>query len=126
MPEVRTPAAAAMWVVGVLVLAIVARIGWELGGRLWGVLRYWSVELVDGGGRSVTVVVRAQSRRRAVRKAISGRGDRLDWGLEQRTPGNRLRLGGPPARFSWAQLHRSLRALGRRRMLRGPSELLDW
>jgi len=37
MPDIRTPAAAAMWTVGVLVLSIVASIGWQLGLKLWGV-----------------------------------------------------------------------------------------
>jgi hypothetical protein len=37
MPDIRTPAAAAMWTVGVLVLSIVASIGWQIGLKLWGV-----------------------------------------------------------------------------------------
>lgn len=36
MPDLKTPAGFLLWTLGVLVLAIVARIGWELGGRLWG------------------------------------------------------------------------------------------
>jgi hypothetical protein len=34
-PEWSTPVSAALWVVGVLILACVARVGWEIGARLW-------------------------------------------------------------------------------------------
>jgi len=38
MPELKTPVHFLLWTVGVLVLALVARIGWEIGGRIWAFL----------------------------------------------------------------------------------------
>lgn len=38
MPDLKSGAGVALWVVGVLVLAMVARIGWEIGGKIWGIL----------------------------------------------------------------------------------------
>lgn len=35
-PEWNTPVSFLLWTVGVLVLATVARIGWEVGGKVWG------------------------------------------------------------------------------------------
>jgi len=35
MPDLKTPVGFIAWTVGVLALALVARIGWEIGGRLW-------------------------------------------------------------------------------------------
>lgn len=35
MPDLKNGAVVVLYVAGVLVLSIVARIGWELGGRLW-------------------------------------------------------------------------------------------
>lgn len=37
MPEVKTPAGFALYTIGVLVLSAIARVGWEIGGRLWAV-----------------------------------------------------------------------------------------
>lgn len=36
--KIENGAQAALWVIGVLVLSMVARIGWEIGGRIWGIL----------------------------------------------------------------------------------------
>lgn len=36
MLDMKTPAVFGMWVLGSLVVSIVGRIGWEIGGRLWG------------------------------------------------------------------------------------------
>lgn len=38
MPDLKSPSTFALWAFGVLVLATVARVGWEIGGRLWGLL----------------------------------------------------------------------------------------
>lgn len=35
MPDTKTAAGFVMWTVGTLLLAGVARIGWEIGGRIW-------------------------------------------------------------------------------------------
>ena len=37
MPPNASAANVALWTLGVLVWAVVARLGWELGGRLWSV-----------------------------------------------------------------------------------------
>lgn len=37
MPE-RSVSGVALWALGVLALSILARIGWELGGRIWATL----------------------------------------------------------------------------------------
>jgi hypothetical protein len=38
MPPTQQAGQLALWTLGVLVWAIVARVGWELGGRLWAFL----------------------------------------------------------------------------------------
>lgn len=35
MPDTKTPVGFLIWTLGVLAFSAVARIGWELGGRLW-------------------------------------------------------------------------------------------
>lgn len=37
MNDLKSPANFAIWTLGVLVFSLVARIGWEIGGRLWSV-----------------------------------------------------------------------------------------
>lgn len=36
--EMNTVGNAVMWVLGVLALSCVGRIGWEIGGRIWAIL----------------------------------------------------------------------------------------
>lgn len=38
MPNWKTPSGAILWVVGVICTAVILRIGWELGGKVWGLL----------------------------------------------------------------------------------------
>jgi hypothetical protein len=38
MPEMKTPVWFLIWAVCVLAYALVARIGWEIGGRIWAFL----------------------------------------------------------------------------------------
>jgi len=38
MPDLKTPVGFFMWTLGVLAFALVARVGWEIGGRLWAFL----------------------------------------------------------------------------------------
>ncbi len=38
MPDMKTPAGFLFWTLGVLVFGCVIRIGWEIGGRVWGIL----------------------------------------------------------------------------------------
>jgi len=32
----KTPSNAFIWAIGILILALVARVGWEMGGKVWG------------------------------------------------------------------------------------------
>jgi len=34
-PDVRTPGPFVLWVLSMLVVSIVVRIGWEIGGKVW-------------------------------------------------------------------------------------------
>lgn len=34
-PDIKTPVGFIVWTIGVLSLSLVARIGWECGGKLW-------------------------------------------------------------------------------------------
>jgi len=35
-PDLRSPGNLVLWILGTLALACVARLGWEMGGVLWG------------------------------------------------------------------------------------------
>ncbi len=37
-PDIKTPASFLFWTLGVVALGTFARVGWELGGLVWGLL----------------------------------------------------------------------------------------
>ena len=36
MPDLKTPVGFLAWTIGVPAFSLVARIGWEIGGKIWG------------------------------------------------------------------------------------------